>query len=492
MIDIEALGFHAIAENSVDGILVLDDQGVILYCNPAALRLLNFGQNNPVGELFGFPAVAGESTDLDIFGRDGKKYVEMRVAETFCCNNNKAYIASLRDITERKKMEEDLFQARKMEAIGLMAGGIAHNFNNNLSIILGNVELSQLQTHGQEDVTAFLADAKTAILRSRDLVQQILTYGRKSAHNQVPTVLAQVIDETLKLLRATLPSTVKLEQDNKPEYKDISIMADASRIQEVLLNFCTNAVDAMHREGTIKLSLEVAELSAQDIPAQFHCSPGHYAKLSTQDSGCGIAPDMIDKIFDPFFTTKELNEGTGMGLATVKGIIEQHQGLIKVKSTPGEGSIFELYFPLIEFRQRVSEKPIQHHSGGNERILLVDDEEMLGSVWSKMLSNFGYQVTTETSSLRALELIREKPEHYDLLVTDQTMPELTGKELAKEVMRIRPNLPIILCSGYSSRIREEEAEHLGIKGLLMKPLDLQELLQEVRRVLAGKMVIKST
>ncbi len=397
---------------------------------------------------------------------------------------------SLTDITDRKKAEQErldletqLRQKYKMEAIGVMAGGIAHNFNNNLSIILGNVELSQLK--GQDPaINELLNNAKIATLRSRDLVNQIMTYSRKSAHNQVPLQLPMIINETIQLLSSTLPSTVQLTQMMSSDSYQATINANSSQIQEVLLNLCNNAVHAMGEEGELNLTLDVVYLKSRDIADRDKHQPGHYTKLSIKDNGCGMSPETMEKIFDPFFTTKDVHKGTGMGLATVQGIVDQHGGLIKVKSILGEGTTFDLYFPVIEQPQAVKPIPINPVlPKGTEKILFVDDDQMLAELGGKVLTEMGYRVVVMTESSEALKLFTTNPDHFDLLITDQTMPGLTGKDLIQKLLKIRPDLPTILCTGYSSKVNEDEAKELGARAFCMKPLDLPELLQTIRRVL---------
>jgi len=390
------------------------------------------------------------------------------------------------DITELKSMETQLQQKYKMEAVGLMAGGMAHNFNNNLAIILGNVELAQLKQPDNSEVIPLLKNAKIAILRSRDLIQNILTYSREGTHNKLSIQLLPVINETFKLLRSTIPATVKLQQIIDDSSRNIVIKADASQIQEALINLCNNAMHAMEEKGLLQVLLSIAELQAQDIPAQYECRPGHYAKLSVLDNGSGMSPETIDKIFDPFFTTKPVDEGTGMGLSTVQGIVRQHSGLIKVISTLGEGTTFELYFPLIETSHQVATPVVTDLPRGNEKILFIDDEELLANVWSETLSEQGYQVRTLTNSTEALKLFTANPDFFDLVITDQTMPDLSGSELIKELLSIKPNLPIILCTGYSTQINAKEAQQLGIKAFCMKPLNLPELLHTIRQALDEK------
>lgn len=394
------------------------------------------------------------------------------------------YIAHVaKDITEMKQLQSQLLQAQKMEAVGLMAGGMSHNFNNNLAIILGNVELAQIKMPAASDVIEYLKNAKIAVLRSRDLIQQILTFSRKGEKDIVPMQPAVIVDETLALIRSTMPSTVNLQEVISISSRDISIKADPSRIQEILLNLCNNAVHAMEETGDLTVSLEAVLLQPQDIPAQYGGVPGRYVQLSVQDSGSGITEETQQKIFDPFFTTKDVGKGTGMGLSTVYGIVEQHNGMIKVRSSVGQGTTFEIYFPVIEFQQLESSSVIHDLPRGDEKILFLDDDEMLANVWSQMLTEHGYKVSTMTNSIEAVKLFAANPDYFDLVITDQTMPELSGQDFIRELLSIRPKLLTILCTGYSSKIDEDKAKKQGIKAFCMKPLDLAELLETIRRVL---------
>jgi PAS domain S-box-containing protein len=396
-----------------------------------------------------------------------------------------------RDITsriqaenERQELEAQLRQKYKMDSVGVMAGGMAHNFNNNLSIILGNIQLLQMKLPPDSELGGYLENAQIAVLRSRDLIQQILTYSRQEHKDKTLIELPLVIDETLQLLNSTLPSTINLQKKISSDSHSLSISADPSQIQECLINLCNNAMHAMDEKGDLLISLEIVEMKQHDIPAQYDSKPGLYAKLSVQDNGSGMSPETMDKIFDLFFTTKQVDEGTGVGLSTVQGIVTQHAGLIKVESALGEGSTFELYFPIIA--QPETTEPSPHSSafpGGKEKILYIDDDEDLANLGEMMLSEMGYQVTTMTESQKALQHFASNPDHFDLVITDQTMPQLTGKELIQKLKQLRPDIQTIICTGHSSKIDEEKAQKLGADAFLMKPLDMSVLLQTIRLVL---------
>ncbi|WP_051689762.1 PAS domain S-box protein [Pelobacter seleniigenes] len=386
---------------------------------------------------------------------------------------------------ERLKLEQQLRQKYKMEAVGLMAAGIAHNFNNNLAIILGNLELIKINLPADATIREYLHNATIGIRRSRELIQQIMTYSRQESRTRTVVQPALIIEETLKLLRSTVPSSVELRCQLPPTQDSISINADPTAIQEALINLCTNAVHAMHDKGLLTISLDKVELAQQDIPAQYNCQPGIYARIEVQDLGMGMNRATLEKVFDPFFTTKEVDQGTGMGLATVQGIVEQHAGLINVHSSPGQGSSFALFFPVTEAQQHDSSEHQEPLSlpGGVERILLVDDEASLALVNSAMLGEMGYRVEVETSSRQALKRLTDPRKRFDLLITDQIMPGLTGIELARLARQIDPNLPIILCTGYSDKAAGDEMDLDEPCAYCMKPLDMAELLTTVRTVL---------
>ncbi|SHJ08790.1 PAS domain S-box-containing protein [Malonomonas rubra DSM 5091] len=391
------------------------------------------------------------------------------------------------DISHIKSMEEQLRQKYKMEAIGVMAGGMAHNFNNNLSVILGNLELAKMKLTGASEIDELLDHAKIAVLRSRDLIKQIMTYSRKEEKDKTALQLAVTIEEVMLLLKSTIPSSVYIQQKLSPASITQTIHANATQIQEILLNLCNNAVHAMDEQGTLTIGLDTVELDRRQIPANSLGQPGSYLHLWVQDTGCGIASDLLDKIFDPFFTTKALHEGTGMGLSTVQGIMRHLHGVTRVESQIGEGTTVHLYFPVTEQNEgkQVGTIDIEPFKG-KESVLFVDDDEMIASMAQSALSGMGYQVTTLTDSHEALKLFTDDPGRFDLVITDQTMPEMTGRDLILQLKQVRSDIPTIICTGYSSKVDEAEAEKLGADIFLMKPMELPELLKTVRQVLDKK------
>lgn len=421
-------------------------------------------------------------------GREKEVFLEL-IVDPSKTDWSRTYVAitDLTDLKEaerkRLELETQLRQKFKMEAVGLMAGGMAHNFNNNLAIILGNLEIARNKLSAGSNIINYLDSAKLAVLRSRDLVMQILSYSRKGAHDKMPVRLSQLVEETYRLLFSTIPSTVKLRRVISAESVNATLKADASRIQEILINLCNNAVHAMDEKGDLTIGLEIFAVQTEDIPAQYRCLPGRYAKLSVSDTGCGMSAETLERIFDPFFTTKGAHKGTGLGLSTVQGIVDQHGGFIKVASALGQGSSFTLFFPLVETPVVEISPPVQPLPKGDERIMFVDDEEMLASLGEQQLSAAGYQVTAVTGSLEALRLFKAQPDAFDLVITDQTMPELCGKDFIRELLKIRPDLPTILLTGYSNKVTEDEAKQLGIKAFCLKPMDLSEMVKIVREVL---------
>ncbi|MBJ6727121.1 ATP-binding response regulator [Geomesophilobacter sediminis] len=394
-------------------------------------------------------------------------------------------IESIRDLSERKKLEQQLRQAQKMEAIGTLAAGIAHDFNNILTAILGFSQLAIFKVGADGPGKREMERVMESSNRAADLVRQILTFSRFTEQERAPVHVLPIVEEVLKLLRSTLPSTVAIQKALQVTPAEDVIFADAIQIHQVLMNLCANSAHAMRPDGgTLEISLSRIESDAAFLSRFPELREGRYLVLTVSDTGSGIDPLLMDRIFDPYFTTKEFGEGTGMGLAVVQGIAKGHGGAISVTSEPGVGSIFHVYFPSIERAAReerpVAPKPV----GGSERILLVDDEIALSELGEEMLSSLGYRVTAATSSVEALELVRSRPNDFDLLLTDLTMPGLTGVKLAAAVRTVRPDLPVLLCTGATETVGEEQAEQLGIREVLRKPYVLDALATAVRKALS--------
>ncbi|GJL50575.1 MAG: hypothetical protein NPIRA01_18020 [Nitrospirales bacterium] len=392
------------------------------------------------------------------------------------------------DITDRKRVEEALQktertyrQSSKMEAIGTLAGGIAHDFNNILTAILGYTELAIATVPKESRTNRNLQEVLTAGHRAKHLVQQILTFSRQSGQERKSIDIHQVVQEALKLLRATIPSTVEIRQNI---YSQSTVLADATQVHQVIVNLCTNAEYAMRESGgLLDLTLEDVEIKNTISTDHLDLKPGPYVRLTVKDSGPGMTAEVVERMFDPFFTTKPTGEGSGMGLAVVHGIITTHGGSILVESAPGIGTKIEVYIPTIQtaiwdvFSTKAS------IPNGKESILFVDDEETIVRLGQELLTHLGYTVTIRTSSVEALDLFRSDPHRFDLVITDQTMPTMPGDALARELLRIRPELPIILCTGFSHVVSAEKAKSMGIRGYLMKPLAIRDLAPIVRHVL---------
>jgi len=394
------------------------------------------------------------------------------------------------DITERKQAEEEkerlnaqLRQALKMEAIGTLTGGIAHDFNNILGIILGYTQLAQKSIPEDSQTRRALDKVESASLRARDVVRQLLTFSRKEEQGQQVMNLGPIVKETLKMLRSSIPRSIDF-QVNIPDDLPL-IKADPTQMHQVMLNLCSNAADAMVEDGGIlKVELETVTLSRLETTIDANLTAGEYLKLSVSDTGTGISEENLERIFDPYFTTKTVDKGTGMGLAVVHGIVKSNQGGIRVSSRVGAGTSFEVFLPVTRERpgalQAETNGPLL---SGSERVLLVDDEELIVQINRARLEDLGYQVTSTTDPLQALHFVQSDQEGFDLIITDMTMPAMTGDKLAEEILRRNPNLPIILCTGYNERISEESAKELGIAEYVEKPIDMHDLAVTVRQVL---------
>jgi len=393
---------------------------------------------------------------------------------------------------ERLKTEAQLRQSQKMEAVGTLAGGIAHDFNNILSAIIGFTELSMLEIEEGSQLRENLEQVFRAGKRARDMVKQILAFSRQSEHERKPIAVNPIVKEALKMLRASLPTTIEIRQDiaeNSP-----IIEADATQLHQVLMNLCTNAAHAMRAEGGI-LEVRVGRVDVASAATSPHAElgPGVYLELIVRDTGHGIAKEHLSRIFDPYFSTKDKSEGTGLGLAVVEGIVKAHGGAITVESTVGAGTTFAIYLPRIHKSANEKSAPLTSSlATGHERILLVDDEMALVEIGKQLLTRLGYQTETRTSSVEALALFRDNPQRFDLVISDMTMPNLTGDKLAREMMALRPDIPIILCTGYSERMTEARAMAMGIKAFIMKPLVVGDLAAVIRKVLQKESALFQT
>ncbi|MCK9295710.1 MAG: response regulator [Desulfobulbaceae bacterium] len=383
---------------------------------------------------------------------------------------------------EKSRLAEELRQAAKMEAIGTLAGGIAHDFNNILTAIFGFTELARMDLPQPEKVEKNLNAIYRCTLRAKELVKQILTFSRRSAQQKEPLQLSLLIKECLKLLRSTIPATIEIRQDIRSTARSL---ADPTQIHQIIMNLCTNAYHAMRQSGgVLTLALEDVEMSAEDAGLS-GISPGPYIRLSVSDTGTGMGKETLSKIFEPYFTTKEIGEGTGLGLALVHGIVQGHNGHIMVASEPGKGTVFHVFLPRLHRASAASATLLEDTEAerGHEHILIVDDEQNIIRIAREILEDSGYQVSAHRTGAGALEQFQQQPEKFDLLITDMAMPGMSGVDLARQVMELKPSMPVILCSGHSDMVNRDQALAMGIRAYVAKPYFMSEMLRTIRTVL---------
>jgi PAS domain S-box-containing protein len=390
------------------------------------------------------------------------------------------------DITERMQLEGQVRQAQKMESLGTLAGGIAHDFNNILTAILGFTELSMGRIESSSELHDDLQEVYQAGIRAKELVNQILTFSRRVETDLQPLQVQIVVREAMKLLRSTLPSTIEFRQNLGNGIG--LVMADPTQIHQIIMNLCTNAAHAMERQSGGVLSVDIDEYvpSAADFKNHPMLRKGKFVRMRIGDTGCGMSPEVIASIFDPYFTTKDLGEGTGLGLSVVHGIVKESGGEVLVESEVGVGSVFTVLLPLLAEREGRRSGNIQEETvmpKGNERILVVDDELPILSMTKRILERSGYSVKTESDPREALQQIRANPQLFDLIISDVTMPGMTGDRLAEAVLAVRPDVPVVLMTGFSNLINRDTLEQTGVKEILLKPLAAATLVQQVRKIL---------
>jgi len=488
-------------DQSTEIIVITDTEGMITYVNPAFEKTTGYSREEVLGKN---PSILKSTKQDDMFyhdlwetiskgktwsGRlvnkkkDGSEYTEEATISPVLSDQGEivSYVAVKRNISDKLKLEARLQQAHKMEAIGNLAGGIAHDFNNILSPIFGYTEMLLLDAPDDSNTRKSLAQILAAAKTAKNLVNQILAFSRQSEHEKKPIKVQIVIKEALKLVRSSIPTTVDIKGDIHSDCDPI--LADPTQIHQIIMNLCTNAYHAMEKtKGEVTVSLKEVELATEDLkdPAM---NTGKYVLLSVADTGMGMTQDTLGRIFNPYFTTKEIGKGTGLGLAVVHGIVKNLSGHINVYSELGKGTEFHIYLPVIESTQDSDQVELPRILKGDERILLVDDKKDVCNIEHQMIERLGYRVTARLSSTDAFEAFRANPHNFDLVITDMTMPDMTGDELARELIKIRPDIPVILCTGFSAKMSQKKMESTRIKGLLMKPVVMQELSGMIRKVL---------
>jgi len=431
-------------------------------------------------ERYGEVALTGKPIQFESFAAQLGRHFQVTA---FCPKTNQ-FACIFTDVSERKIIEERLRQAEKMESIGSLAGGIAHDFNNLLSPIIGITEMLVEDLPEDSPLYEPLEDVHAAGLRGSELVKQILTFSRMSEHHREPVQPAEILADVLRLCRSTIPRNIELHEELATDLG--TVVADRTELHQIAMNLITNAYHATEATGgIISVTLSGLRLPTESESVHGTLPDGWYACLRVGDTGKGIASEHLDKIFDPYFTTKEQGKGTGLGLAVVYGIVKALGGDIRVSSQPGTGTEFTVLLPMIrasaEGTSRSGRQPLER---GRERVLVVDDELPIVTLEARILSRLGYQVVSRTSGIEAMKLVREDPDRFDLILTDMAMPSMTGAELIREVRRVRENMPIIICTGYSASITRESAAQMGVH-YLMKPIDMGSLATMVRRALEG-------
>jgi PAS domain S-box-containing protein len=497
----ERIRLASAIEHAAECVIITDSHGYVQYVNPAFEEITGYKKEeilqesifiienkkidkNYSGEIWEIISKGHVWTGNIINLKKDRTAYEVETSISSIENTSGAvinYICVARDVTNEKRLERHIRQSQKLEAIGTLAGGIAHDFNNILAIMMGYTELAMRDIKKETITLKKLEGVLKAGDRARDLVKQILAFSRQTEKERKPVRISPIIKETLNFLRASLPSTIEIKKNIEA---NSMIMGDPTQIHQILMNLCTNASYAMKdRGGILEITLKEIEIEEEDLHNYPDLSPGSYVNLSVNDTGYGIDEEIMERIFEPFFTTKKPGEGTGMGLSVVHGIVKSYEGTISVTSEKNKGTIFSIMLPKLA-SGTISEpmvfKPLPRGQGN---ILFVDDEEELAILEKENLEELGYNVTAVTASVEALNLFRENPGHFDLIITDHTMPFITGLELIEEIKKTCPSMPFILTTGFGNLITEEKALEIGIKKLIMKPFNLYELADVISNIL---------
>ncbi len=497
--------YRKLVETAHDAIILADaESGIILDANRAAEKLLARPLQEIIGlhqsdlhpaedsgyyrNLFQQHVARGQilAKDIYVINSRGKQIPVQVSANTFFLGGRRVIQGIFRNVSEIRAAEERVRHLQKMEAIATLAGGIAHDFNNILSPIIGYAEMALLQAPADSPLRPDIERILDGASRARELVRQILNIGRSHDRERRPTLLQPVVKEAVRFLRSTIPASIELQAEIDPSCGPVC--CDATQVHQVVMNLCTNAYQAMQMTGgLLEIRLEPVLIRADDR-GRDDPPPGEYVLLTVRDSGPGMERAVLARIFEPYFTTRDKGEGTGLGLAVVHGIVEQYDGHIRVESRIGRGTAFAVYLPVArdcgEAADETGERDIP--GGHGERILLVDDDSMVAETTGRMLESLGYRVTVVSGPGSAWKMFRADPDRFDLVLTDQTMPRMAGTELAKKMLALRPDLPILLCTGYSPRVSAEEARRIGIRDFLMKPLDRAGLAAAVAGALPGE------
>ncbi len=488
------------------GIFLISSDGRVLKVNQLACKDLGYSESelcqmtifdfNPNADINAWEFVwqklidqKKDHAETEHRRKDGTQFPVEITANLLEFDGNQYSFCFVQDITERKesakleaKMQAQSQQTQRLDSLGTLAGGIAHDFNNILSAIVGYTELTKLNCSDNPKVLHYLEQLNSANLRAKSLVQQILSFSRLSDSEKCPIDISRVVNEVLNLIRATVPATIEI---SKKIPTDLGvIVANETQIYQIVMNLCTNAHHAMNEQGgLIDVELSTTTINTRDKLNYPDLHPGEFVKLKITDTGSGIPAEILPRIFDPYFTTKKTGEGTGLGLSTVHGIIKNHGGTIKVYSEPGRGTSFQVFLPVTESGPEKTDNSVSEFPHGTETILFVDDEKLLLEIGKELLESLGYQVDTRACSIDALEAFRGQPAKYDLIVSDMTMPKMTGECLAVEIKKIEPDVPILLCTGFSTKVNSAQLVKIGIEKILMKPVTMNELAVNVRLAL---------
>ncbi len=498
----ERLHLVTAIEHAAEIIAITDADGAIRYVNPAVETITGYSRDEIVGDKLralgnGLHDKASYARMKEALGRgnvwsgrvvdrkkNGAKF-ETEISVSPVRGDDEeviGYVAVMRDVTNEVALETQLRQAAKMEALGTLAGGIAHDFNNILYVIMGFAEISLEAAAGETRLKSYLRQVLLAANRAKDLVDQILTFSRQSDHEKQLIRIGPLIEETLTFLRASIPTTIEIRPQMDVD-TDL-VCGDPTQIHQIIMNLCSNAAHAMGQNGgVLGVNLGREDFDANRPAPCREITQESYLRLSISDTGHGMKPDVLERIFEPYFSTKAKGQGTGLGLAMVHGIVKDHRGVIRVQSVPDRGTVFDVYLPLVHSEDETEAKESEWVPTGKQRILVVDDERSVIDMLKEMLESLGYLVEISDSSLDALKLFRSRAHQFDLVITDLTMPGMTGTELARELLGIRPTIPIVLCTGNGQLLSEPEAKKIGMRALLVKPVARKKLAQTIRKVL---------